>query len=65
MVCVLFEHFSHATSDGAFSCHATYVTGGTTAAATFGTGSTGISVTARTDPYNGGQPMAKLVVNVM
>lgn len=39
-----------------------YVTGGTTAAATFGTG---ISVTARTDPYNGNQPMAKLVVNVM
>lgn len=39
-----------------------YVTGGTTATATFGTG---ISVTARTDPYNGNQPMAKLVVNVM
>jgi len=39
-----------------------YVTGGTTAAATFGTG---ISVTARTDPYNGNQPMARLVVNVM
>lgn len=37
-------------------------TGGTTADATFGTG---ISVTARTDPYNGNQPMAKLVINVM
>lgn len=44
-----------------------YVTGGTTAAATFGKdiSGTGISVTARTDPYNGNQPMAKLVVNVM
>ena len=39
-----------------------YVTGGTTATATFGTG---ISVTARTDPYNNNQPMAKLVINVM
>ncbi len=39
-----------------------YVTGGTTDKATFGTG---ISVTARTDPYNNGQPMAKLVINVM
>jgi len=38
-----------------------YVTGGTTAATSFGTG---ISVTARTDPYNGNQPMAKLVINV-
>ena len=39
-----------------------YVTGETAAAATFGTG---ISVTARTDPYNNNQPMAKLVINVM
>ncbi len=39
-----------------------YVTGGTTDEAKFGTG---ISVTARTDPYNNGQPMAKLVINVM
>lgn len=39
-----------------------YVGGGTTATATFGTG---ITVTARTDPYNDNQPMAKLVVNVM
>ncbi len=43
-------------------CIVVYITGGTTAAATFGTG---ISVTARTDPYNNGQPMAKLVINVM
>ncbi len=39
-----------------------YVTGGTTVETKFGTG---ISVTARTDPYNNSQPMAKLVINVM
>ena len=38
-----------------------YVTGGTTPTASFGSG---ISVTARTDPYNGDQPMAKLILNV-
>jgi len=43
-----------------------YVTGGTTKPASFGGSGTGsISVTARTDPYNGDMPMAKLVVNVM
>lgn len=44
-----------------------YVTGGTTDAASFGKDISGndISVTARTDPYNGNQPMAKLVINVM
>jgi len=44
-----------------------YVTGGTTDTAKFGKDKLGtdISVTARTDPYNGNQPMAKLVINVM
>jgi len=44
-----------------------YVTGGTTDAAKFGKGinNVDISVTARTDPYNNNQPMAKLVINVM
>lgn len=50
------------TWDGSKGHIIVYVTGGTTAAATFGTG---ISVTARTDPYNGNQPMAKLIINVM
>ena len=43
-------------------CIVVYITGGTTAKTSFGTD---ISVTARTDPYNNGQPMAKLVINVM
>ena len=43
-------------------CIVVYVTGGTTADASFGSD---ISVSARTDPYNKGQPMAKLVINVM
>lgn len=43
-------------------CIVVYVTGGTTADVSFGSD---ISVEARTDPYNNGQPMAKLVINVM
>ena len=42
-------------------CIVVYVAGGTTGDASFGKG---VSVKARTDPYNGGQPMAKLVINV-
>ena len=38
-----------------------YVTGVTTTPASFGS----VSVAARMDPYNGSQPMAKLVINVM
>jgi len=38
-----------------------YVTGGTTGPAKFSTAAT---VTARLDPYNNNQPMAKLIINV-
>ena len=38
-----------------------YVSGGSTATANFGN----TTVTARKDPYNNDQPMAKLVINVM
>ena len=48
-------------------CIVVYVTGGTTAATSFGKDSSDkdISVNARLDPYNNDQPMAKLVINVM
>jgi len=43
-----------------------YVTGGTTGSASFGgSGANAATVTARKDPYNGDQPMAKLIINVM
>lgn len=43
-------------------CIVVYVTGENTEDVSFGTG---VSVSARTDPYNNDQPMAKLVINVM
>lgn len=43
-------------------CIVVYVTGENTEDASFGTD---VTVKARTDPYNNGQPMAKLVINVM
>jgi len=43
-----------------------YVTDGTTGKASFGgSGTSEVSVTARVDPYNNNQPMAKLIINVM
>ena len=54
------------TWDGSKGHIIVYVTGGTTGDASFGGSETSeASVTARVDPYNNDQPMAKLIINVM
>ena len=54
------------TWDGSKGHIIVYVTGGTTGKASFGgSGASEASVTARVDPYNNDQPMAKLIINVI
>ena len=53
------------TWDGSKGHIIVYVTGGTTGDASFGgSEASKASVTARVDPYNNDQPMAKLIINV-